>query len=156
MDRSEDCFYPAFLVHQSSPALHSHGNVLTYNEFILRTKAFDVPSGKFVAPVRGLYFFSFTATKRKDAWMGDLDFYGDRGFLQTFCPAQHVQHAGYDFATTCSNQIVIELEQGEKLYTNWNMRQIQVKPSTAEENAFFEKGISFTGFLISSVIHSTI
>lgn len=85
--------------------------------------------------------------------MGDLDFYGDRGFLQTFCPAQHVQHAGYDFATTCSNQIVLELEQGEKLYTNWNMRQIQVKPSTAEENAFFEKGISFTGFLISSVIH---
>lgn len=138
------------MAHQSSPKLGLLSNALTYNDVIL-CSGFEFPkSFVFVVPVRGLYFLSSTITKRKDNWYGDL-FIEKEGNGKRLGTSISAQHTDLGFSMSFSNQVLLELEKGDRLFTDWSMRLFTIRPPNAKEDELFEKAVTFTGFLISPV-----
>ncbi|XP_019643099.1 PREDICTED: complement C1q tumor necrosis factor-related protein 3-like [Branchiostoma belcheri] len=106
-------------------------------------KAYDVRTGKFVAPIGGLYFFSFTAMKGNDRSGCLLSLMRDT-FQAT---GEHIVSVYNgprgDYTSTC-NSAVLTLEPGDEIW----VRLGTGSQLFSDENNY----VTFSGFLIQPMI----
>uniref|UniRef100_A0A3Q1FIA8 C1q domain-containing protein n=1 Tax=Acanthochromis polyacanthus TaxID=80966 RepID=A0A3Q1FIA8_9TELE len=72
-------------------------------------QAYDQTAGVFTAPVRGVYFFSFTAADYLKGYMGLYLYWNDQPIMFNL---ELNDHGGY---TSTSNAMALQLEEGDRV-----------------------------------------